>query len=214
LAVGTRGDESEVRSAPGVAVLQEPGDRLPALVLVGLGRHRHPGVVGEKGDHALDVAALHCGGKPPEELALARRARQGCTLAAAVGHAFVERRTSPLQRRFDRGFAAVEQFGDFRGVEAQHVAQHEHGSQPWRQALQPGDEGERDRLARLVACVGAGSGVREPFEQDVGIWVQPERLGSARGFWWVDHADLLCATSAAAKRVQAAVGRDPVQPGS
>src|SRR5262249_33457892 len=44
LTVGTRGYEPEAADNA-LAVAEEPGDRLPALVLEGLGRHREPGVV-------------------------------------------------------------------------------------------------------------------------------------------------------------------------
>jgi len=54
--------------------LGEPRDRLAALVLVGLGRHRQPGVGGEQRHDPVGVATLDRGGEMPHELELARRA--------------------------------------------------------------------------------------------------------------------------------------------
>ena len=150
--------------------------------------------------------------KRPRSSRSRRGSGQRRPLAVASGHAFVERRARPLQRPLDRGFGAVEHLRDLGGVKAQHVPQHERGPLPRRQMLQPSHEGEADRLSRLVACLRPWSGVREPFEQNVGIRVEPDRLDSAGGLGRLDHAGLLGSASAAAKRVQAAVGRDPVEP--
>jgi hypothetical protein len=43
-------------AATGFAVAQEPGDRLPALVPAGFGRHREPGLVGEQADDRITHA--------------------------------------------------------------------------------------------------------------------------------------------------------------
>src|SRR5512132_658782 len=81
--------------------------------------------------------------------------------------------------------------------------------------LQRRGEREPDRLCRLVACVRPRRGVREPLEQYVGVGLQPARLDPAGGLGRLGHARyLLWTVSAVAKRVQAAIGRDPVQPGA
>ena len=93
LAVGARGHDPQRRAAAARAVAQERGDRLVALVLERLGRHREPGVVGEQRDDAVDVAALHGVGEAPDQLALARGVRQ--RRALAVGGRQPRCRASP-----------------------------------------------------------------------------------------------------------------------
>jgi hypothetical protein len=125
LAVGASGHEPEVRATAGRAVVEEPGDRFAALVLVWFGRHRQPSVVGEERDDALRVAALDRGGEMSDKLALAGGIRQWRALEAVSGEAFVERRTGSLQRPFDRAFAAAEGGGSLGCVKPEHVAEHE-----------------------------------------------------------------------------------------
>jgi len=126
------------------------------LVLVWLGGHREPRVVGEQGHDARRVAPLDGGGEVADELPLACGVRQGCVFETAGRQAFVERRASPLERAFDRALAAVEHRGRLGCVQAERVA---------------------GGLGRL------------------------------------DHRrHLLWAALAVAKRVQTAIGRDPLQP--
>jgi hypothetical protein len=98
-------------------------------------------------------------------------------------------------------------------VEAQHVAQHQRGALARREVLQGRHEPQSDRLPGLVARLRAGRGVRHPLQQDVEIRLQPDRLGPASGLGRLDHRwHLLGAAPEIAQRVQAAVGRDAVQP--
>ena len=62
---------------------------------------------------------------------------------------------------------------------AEHVAQHQHGALPGRQALQPGHERQRERLPGLVAGLGTGRGVGQVVEERVRVGLQPQRLAPA-----------------------------------
>src|SRR5437899_583912 len=53
------------------AEAQEVSDRRDALVLVGVGRHGQPGVVGQQRDDRVDVALLHRVRELPHQLTLA-----------------------------------------------------------------------------------------------------------------------------------------------
>jgi hypothetical protein len=100
LAVGAGGYEAEVGAAPAGTVIDEPGDGGRALVLVGLGGHGEPGVVGQEGDDAVDVAALDGGGEQSDDLVLP--AGLWCpSVGRAVGRkVFAERGSCPLQGSF------------------------------------------------------------------------------------------------------------------
>src|ERR1700759_1067907 len=69
LRVGARGHE-QWRATPGGAIAQERADRGTALVFVGLGGHRQPGIVGEQRDDAVDVTRLDRVGKATDDVAL------------------------------------------------------------------------------------------------------------------------------------------------
>src|SRR5262249_32171936 len=107
---------------------------------------------------------------------------------------------------------AFEHLGHLAGAETEHVAQDEYGPLAWRQMLKRGYEGEPDRLAHLVTRVGPRRSVRKPFEEVVGIGFKPGRLDHAGRLGRFGHADLLWAAPAGTKQVEAAIGRDPVQP--
>jgi hypothetical protein len=100
------------------------------------------------------------------------------------------------------------------GGEAEDVAQHERGRLAGRHALQAGDEGQLDCLAGLVAGMGPGCGVGDPFQQAVGVRLQPGDLAAAGGLGWLERRDRLGRGPAAggAQRVEALIGRDTVQP--
>jgi hypothetical protein len=90
-----------------------------------------------------------------------------------------------------------------------NVAQHQHRPLARGEALQPRDERERDRLLGLIARVGPGRAVGDPFEHQVRVGLEPERLGDPRRRGQVGPR-LDRAAAGVAQRVQAAVGRDPV----
>ena len=55
----------------------------------------------------------------------------------------------------------------------------------------------------------------DPLEQHVGVGLEPDRLGAAGGLGRLDHRGHLARSAGAgAQRVQAAVGRDAVEPGA
>jgi hypothetical protein len=129
--------------------------------------------------------------------------RRACSVARA------------LQRALDRGLAAVEHVRHLGGVEAEHVAQHQHGALARREVLECRDERQRYRLAGLVARLGRGRAVRHAFEQHVRVGLQPDRLGPAGGLGWLEHRIHLARPArAVAQRVQAPVRRYAVEPGA
>src|SRR5437868_11134618 len=99
LAVGASRHQAEVGAATVAAFASdESRNRLAALVLVGLWRHRQPGVVGEQRDQPWRITLLDGGDEAADELALAQRARQRDKLAITDRKARVERRAGALQR--------------------------------------------------------------------------------------------------------------------
>ena len=107
---------------------------------------------------------------------------------------------------------------DARGLarpESQDVPQDQHGALPWRQQLQGGDEGHRDRLGGLIPGLGAGRGVGEPLEQHVGVGLQPGHLAEPGGLGQLNPGRRPVhrrSPARRAQRVQAAPGGDLVQP--
>ena len=78
--------------------------------------------------------------------------------------------------------------------------------------LEPGDEGKRDPFARLVARLRAGSFVRDAFEQDVRVRLEPERLVPAGRFGELRHRCLRRASAIRPQGIERAIGGDPVEP--
>jgi len=83
-------------------VVQEPGDRCPALVFVRFWWHGEPRVTGKQVEHGVDVAGLDGGREAAGELAFAGGARRRRVLAAG-GQACLERGPGALQGAFDGG---------------------------------------------------------------------------------------------------------------
>src|ERR1039457_6013007 len=165
------------------------------------------------------MGALERVHEAPDELALTRRAWQRRELAVSRGKSGVERRARPLQSAVHRYLAAVEYAGHLRCAEAEYVAQHEHRALARRQVLKPGRERECQRLPGLVARFRPGRGVRQIFEQSVGVRLEPGWLGPAGGLGRLERGtggvrQLMAAVPGVAQRVQAAIGRDAVEPGA
>ena len=146
--------------------------------------------------------------------------RTGCVgvVRASGWSAALDRLACALQRPVHRDFGDPQHLGDLPGAEGQDVAQHEHRPLAGREQLHRGNEREPDRLACLVARLRLGGAVRQAFEQDVRIGLEPDRLADTGGRWrrrrflrW--HRDLPGPPGPVAERVEAPVGRDPVQPG-
>src|SRR5215211_7594315 len=195
------------------AVAKEGGNRLVALVLERLGRHRDQRVVGQQRDDAVDVATLDGVGKAPDQLALAGGVRQRRAIAVGGRKRPPERRPGPLQGILDRGLARIEDVCDLGGAEAEHVAQRERGALAGRQVLKGADERQLDRLPGLVAGLRPGGAVRDVLQEDVRVRLEPDRLGPAGGLGRLNHGLYLPWTArSVAQRVQAAVRRDPVEP--
>jgi hypothetical protein len=81
--------------------------------------------------------------------------------------------------------------------------------------LQAGDERQLGRLPQLVARLGPGREIRQPVQQHVRVGLHPDRVGLPGRLGRASHQRHLARPSpAVAQRVQAAVGRDLVQPGA
>ena len=138
LAVGAGRDDAPRGAAHARPMLEEEGDgRLP-LVLERVRRHRHPGVVGEQGDHSFRVSALERFHEAADELAFLRRVRERRT--RGVDSSLGERCACALERPLDGGFSGFQDRRAFVGREPEDVAQHEGGALQRRQPLQTGDE--------------------------------------------------------------------------
>ena len=214
LAVGARRHEPQWRTAAYGAVVQEGADRGAALVLVRLRRHRQPGVVGQQGYDAVDVAGLERVREAADDVALELGVRERRPFAPCRRQAGLERGARAAQQAVDRGRARLEDLRDLLGAEAEHVAQHEHGTLLGREVLKARDERERDCLLGLVACVGAGGVGRNVIQQDVGVGLEPDRLAPAGRLGRLGHPQqLFRAAPARTKRIERAVGGDAVKPG-
>ena len=217
--VGARGHEPERRARRARSrVAQELGDRVVALVLQRLGRHRQPRVVGEQRDDArrrrrartrrrTRRRSSRSRGELGQRRALAargqraRRASPRARCRALFTDASLRARASPRPRR--------------RGSRARRAARAPRAA--GRQALQPGDERQRRPPpasrsaprdpARRRAGPRAGRRGRAPARAArPGGWARAEPRKARRA-----HAG---PAAAVAQRVQAPVGRDPVQPGA
>jgi cytochrome bd ubiquinol oxidase subunit II len=210
LAVGPGGDEPVGSAIAERDLGQEAGDRAAPLVLQRRRRHGQPGVVGEQGDDAVHVAGLVGAGEPLDELFLLGgfRRRGWC---GRFREPCAQGRAGALERAGHRLIGGPEDAGRLAAGEPEHVTQDQHGPLPRRQPLHRGDEGQRDRLARLVAGLRTWFGGGQPLEEVVrtglepGHLAEPGRLGrrGARR-----HRPLAPAGRTA--HVQAAAGGDPV----
>src|SRR2546421_11271809 len=126
LAIGARGSEAERPTAQDGAIVEEPGDRCVALILEGLGRHREPGVVGEKGDDPVHISALHRVSEATDQLALAPGPWQRRALTVTGWKPGLERRPCALERTLHRSFARFEHVRGLRRSETEYVAQHQY----------------------------------------------------------------------------------------
>jgi len=100
-------------------------------------------------------------------------------------------------------------------VESQHVAQDEHGELARWQDLQCGHEGQGDRFGLLVAGLRAERYVDRTLEEGVGKWLEPYDVaepGRLGRFKLGDVPLLGRASFGRAKRVEAPVGGDAVEP--
>jgi hypothetical protein len=224
LAVRPGRDEPE----PAGAALERHGRQevrggVAAAVAEGQRRHAQPGVFRQHRHEGRYVASFPRVGEAGEHLALAGGARQRRLTKVIGAHVQGDRGPRALQRRVDRVRGATEDVRRLRGAKAHHVAEHEGGTLLGRQVLEGGDEGERDRLPCLIACLWSRGAVRQASEQMVGIGLEPDRLVVRRGRGRADRRHRVrrrsrrsvgTALPAAAQRVQALAGRDPVHPGA
>ncbi len=134
--------------------------------------------------------------------------------AAGLVAAAVQGGPGPLQDPLDRDRAGPEHGRRLLGRVAEHVAEHERGRLPWRHALQPGHEGQLDRLGGLIPGLRARRSVGDALEQRVRVRLEPGDLAAPGGFWRLErrHRAGRDAPPGRAQRVEALVGRDAVQP--
>ena len=90
LTVGARGDEPQRPVVACTADAEEVLDCPGALVLVGVGRHGQPRVVGEQRDDRVDVAVLERVRKLPDYFALVRGVGQRRSVTPPGGQAALE----------------------------------------------------------------------------------------------------------------------------
>ena len=123
LAVGP-GRDRPVDPAHREEELEEVGDDVTTVVLVGQRRHREEHVVGEEADQAVEVAGLVGADEPGDQLVLRRRGRPGWRSAPSA-----QGRAGPgaLQRAVDRVDRRLQHLGHLAGAEAEDVTQEQHG---------------------------------------------------------------------------------------
>ena len=195
---------------------QKRGHDVAALVLERHRRHRHEDVVGQQGDDRVEVGRLVGADELGHERLLGRRVRR--REPVRVGRR--RRRCRPARARLsalvtDSTVESSMSATSLR-VEAEDVAQDEHGELARRQQLQRGHERQRDRLGLLVAGLGAERHADRVVEEGVGIGLEPRRprrAGSARAVRLRGRPTPWPGVGAAdAQRVEAPVGGDPVEP--
>jgi hypothetical protein len=145
----------------------------------------------------------------PEQLALVLAQRRVTRpLDAPLREALLHRLARPLEGAVGRGYARVEQGRRLLRRQAQHVAEYQHRALGRRQVLDGRQEGELNRLPGDHRRIRPGLGVGNLLEQLVRVGLQPGQVAeAARG------RDRLRTAAVAFERVEAGVGRDPVEPG-
>src|SRR5690348_13053146 len=103
------------------------------------------------------------------------------------------------------------------GIEAEDIAQDEHGDLARRQGLEGSHERQGDGLGLLVAGLWPGREARRGAGQVTGIRLEPDDLAEPGRLGPLDPRYIPLPGRAAAgraQRVEAPVGGDPVQPGA
>ena len=109
----------------------------------------------------------------------------------------------------------VEHVGHLVRVESEHVAQDEHGQLARWQDLKSGHEGQGDGLGLFIPGLRSERHVDRTLEEGVGKWLEPYDFAESGrlGRFNPGHVELLGRSSVGgAKRVEAPVGGDPVEP--
>jgi hypothetical protein len=100
---------------------------------------------------------------------------------------------------------------------SEDLAQDQHGALARGQDLQCGHEGQGDRFGLFVACLRAQRRVDRTFQEGVGIWLEPHDFAEPSRLRRLNPGDVPLlgrAPVGPAKRVEAPVGGDPIEPGA
>src|SRR5215831_5059724 len=154
----------------------EPGQG-PDPAVVGYWRQRRSDddIVGEQGDYRVNVPGLVGPRETFDDLPFDGRAGHRGRICTRWKPP-VQVRARMLERAGDRILRRVEHARDLPGAEPENVAQDQDRPLPGRQELQGGDEGERDRLSRLIPRLRARRRFGELLQQHVGIRLEPNHL--------------------------------------
>ena len=198
---------------------REPRDHVTPAPPSRIRRHREGCVFGQQGSERGDIAALpriHVALHDAADGRVAERAQSG--LLALLRKPPIDGPPRTLERAVDRGDGGVQLLGHLACRKPEHVAENQHCALSRPELLQCGDEGELHGLSLFIASLGHRVARLEP-DLLVGIGLDPDRLGKGgalvvaglRGASMVNRKRPL---GPPRERVQADVGRDPVQPGS
>jgi hypothetical protein len=156
-------------------------------------------VLGQQREDSVDLALLEGIGEALHQLSHPRVAeRPKRRLPARLRQPLLDRAAGPEQRTVDRCHRGLERVCRLLGGETEHVPEDEHRPLAGGKVLQRGDEGELERLSPFVASLGRSVTVRAAGG------LLRVRLDRQRP---VERA-----LAAVGDRVEANVGRDPIQP--
>jgi hypothetical protein len=156
-------------------------------------------VLGQQGEDSVDLALLEGIGEALHKVSHPRVAgRPKRRLPARLRQPLLDRAAGAEQRPVDRRDRGLERVRRLLGGELEYVPEDEHSPLAGGKVLQRGDEGELERLSPFVASLGRSVTVRAAGG------LLRVRLDRQRP---VERA-----LAAVGDRVEANVGRDPIQP--
>src|SRR4029077_19493805 len=119
LVVGPGGDQLEPLAPEFHRLAEVTRARPPSAELVGIGWHRHPGVLREQRDEAADIAAFVGVDEPADDLGFPAGTRERDPLPVASR---AEAGPGALQRAVNRRWGRTEDLRRLGGREPEHVA--------------------------------------------------------------------------------------------
>ena len=136
-------------------------------------RHGHSDILAEQCDDGGNVAGLVGAGKPLYDFPLFRRTRAWGRLPPLNPEPLAHRGTGALERAGGRILAAVEDLGHLAGGEAEDVAQDQDAALPGGRVCKAAMKAS-EMASAASSGLGARCGVGEPFQQHVGLGLQPD----------------------------------------